>query len=209
MPVAKAETRKVGFLSGTFDPIHEGHIVFAETALKQMGLEKVFFLVEPRPRRKQGVKALEHRQNMVHLAIEDKPVLGQIILNQTSFTVRDTLPTLQALYKGAEIYFLMGDDTLTYFTDVAWPEIDHFIQSVGLVIGARQRTINDIKRHLRLIEKTRKLKINYQLLKTTAAIQNSTTIRNQLRKGQHPKEVNPAVFAYIQLHGLYAPSEEA
>ncbi|MCA9332160.1 adenylyltransferase/cytidyltransferase family protein, partial [Candidatus Saccharibacteria bacterium] len=51
--------KKVGIYAGSFDPIHKGHIALAEQAIQQCGQDKVFFMVEPRPRRKQGVKALE------------------------------------------------------------------------------------------------------------------------------------------------------
>src|SRR5688572_27140829 len=106
---------KIGIYSGTFDPIHLGHVAFAKEALKQCGLEKVYFLVEPRPRRKQGVKALEHRQAMVELAIAKEPALGSIILDHARFSVRQTLPVLQARFEGSEIVFLMGDDMLAHF----------------------------------------------------------------------------------------------
>src|SRR5688572_32810164 len=128
---------KIGIYSGTFDPIHEGHIAFAKAAIEQCGLERVYFLVEPRPRRKQGVKALEHRQNMVRLAIAKEPRLGSIILDHARYSVSQTLPVLQARFEGAEISFLMGADMLSYFTDADWPNLNEFVEAVHLIIGLR------------------------------------------------------------------------
>lgn len=195
---------RVGIYSGTFDPVHAGHIAFAKEALERCGLDKVFFLVEPRPRRKQGVKALEHRQNMVHLAIHDESSLGHIILGHQRFTVDETLPALQARFKGAKIYFLMGDDMLTYFTDAAWPKLDEFIKAANLVIGARKRTADDIERHIALLEKTRGIKIKHEIFKADHALQTSTTVRKALRRGEQPAEINSRVYRYIQANGLYA-----
>src|SRR5258708_1287895 len=91
--------KKIPIFAGTFDPVHEGHLAFAQAALEE-GLEKVMFLVEPRPRRKQGVRALEHRTAMVQLAIADEPQLSTIVLEQARFSVNETLPVLRARFSG-------------------------------------------------------------------------------------------------------------
>ena len=38
---------KIGLFGGSFDPAHEGHAHVAETALKRMNLDKVWWLVSP------------------------------------------------------------------------------------------------------------------------------------------------------------------
>ncbi|MBI3337871.1 adenylyltransferase/cytidyltransferase family protein [Candidatus Saccharibacteria bacterium] len=132
---------RIGIYSGTFDPVHDGHIAFANAALKQCNLDKIFFLVEPRPRRKQGVKAFEHRTEMVRLAIKNEHSLGSIVLNQQRFTPADTLPLLTERFKGADLYMLIGDDMLDHLA--GWPHVECLLQSV--IASAKQ--IPDFSNH--------------------------------------------------------------
>jgi nicotinate-nucleotide adenylyltransferase len=124
--------KRVGIYAGTFDPIHEGHLAFAKQALQTSTLDKIFFLVEPRPRRKQGVRALEHREAMVRLAVADNPCLGIIQLEHSNFTVEETLPKLQALFEGAELHFLMGEDVFAHLN--AWPNVNELLASSSFII---------------------------------------------------------------------------
>lgn len=194
---------KVGIYSGTFDPVHNGHIAFAKEAVERCGLDKVFLLVEPQPRRKQGVKAQHHRQRMVELAIAKEPHLGSIVLDQSRFTVTETLPPLLARFKGMQIHFLMGDDTLTHFTDADWPHLNEFVKAVTLIVGARQQSIAEVERQLELIRKTRGARIRATVFQSNLPKASSQSIRTALRKGARPPEVSPEVFRYIQTEGLY------
>src|SRR5688572_18703158 len=141
--------KKIGIFSGTFDPIHEGHLAFAQAALEQ-GLEKVWFLVEPRPRRKQGVRALEHRQAMVGLAIESEPKFGQIMLEQARFTAHETLPVLQARFKGRQLVLLFGDDVLSHIAD--WPDVQKLVQAIELMIAVRKDEAEKVVDNLKYLE---------------------------------------------------------
>jgi nicotinate-nucleotide adenylyltransferase len=194
--------KKVGIYSGTFDPVHAGHVAFAHEALEQCGLDKVFFLVEPRPRRKQGVKALEHRAKMVRLAIADESQLGSITLEQQRFTAVDTLPILQRRFKGAELYMLMGDDMLAHFAE--WPHVEELIQGIQFVIGVRNYSEVEIERRLGSIQKARGLKIRYMLFQAPSPAFSSSLVKQQIKKGQMPKGLTPEVLAYIKEQGLYA-----
>src|SRR3989344_4473010 len=78
---------KVGIYPGAFDPVHEGHVAFAQLVIAQHGLDKVFFLPEPTPRYRQAVKAYEHRLAMIKLAIKKYDSLGVIQLDHNRFTV--------------------------------------------------------------------------------------------------------------------------
>lgn len=198
-------TRRVGIFSGTFDPIHNGHVRFAQEAIKQCKLDKVFFLVEPRPRRKQGVRAFEHRVNMVKLALEQEPQLGVIVLEQQRFTPHETLPVLQARFKGAELIMLIGEDMLTHMA--SWPHIDELITGISFVVGVRENT-TDVQHHIRTIEKTRGVTFRYDMFKTDLSGESSSKVRAKIRRGQTPGGLHLDVLTYIQLNGLYASAED-
>ena len=70
--------RKIGILGGTFDPIHVGHLILAERAYYQFGLDEVMIMPCGNPPHKKNLgdrASLEERIEMVRLAIEDNPHL--------------------------------------------------------------------------------------------------------------------------------------
>lgn len=196
--------QKVGIYSGTFDPVHTGHTTFAHEAIKQCGLDKVFFLVEPRPRRKQGVKGFEHRNRMVQLATRDEAKFGSIILEQQRFTVPETLPVLLERFHGAELCLLIGDDGLDHLN--AWPHVEELLAKALFIIGRRRLAEGQIKRQIKDIEEIRDIKVRYQLFKAPEPEVSSSSIKQSLKRGHTPKGVPPAVIHYIQQERLYAPS---
>jgi nicotinate-nucleotide adenylyltransferase len=193
--------KQIGIFAGTFDPIHKGHIAFAQAAL-DAGLEKVMFLVEPRPRRKQGVRALEHRIAMVQLAIQDHESMGSIILEQARFTPHETLPVLQNRFKGYQLVLLFGDDVITHIAH--WPHIRELVNSVGLMIAARHGDEANLALTFQTIEATQNLTFNYQFIDPKCPDIASSNIRLQLKKRQQPAEIPEAVWRYIRSHRLYA-----
>ncbi len=191
----------VGIYAGTFDPVHAGHLAFAMQAVDRCGLDKIFFLVEPRPRRKQGVHALEHREAMVRLATGSNDKFGMIQLGQTNFSVEETLPKLQALFKGAQLYFLMGEDVFAHLN--AWPHVDELLGSSNFIVGVRKNDETKIKQILKNLEKTRGISFKVDFLTTEQHDISSTQIRRGLKNQQQPNGLLPEILQYIQDNGLY------
>jgi len=198
--------KRIGIFSGTFDPVHEGHVSFAKEALKHEKLDKVFFLVEPRPRRKQGVRALEHRIRMVELALAKEPKLGLIILEQARFDVAKTLPLLEARLPGAQLYMLMGEDGLGHLAH--WPQIEQLTPKVHFVVGIRQHDATEVKRRIKVVETVRGVKVHYSTFRPSHNEYSSSTIRLQLKRGYKAVGLSSKVLSYITAQGLYAPSAE-
>ncbi|MDZ7744541.1 MAG: nicotinate-nicotinamide nucleotide adenylyltransferase [Candidatus Saccharibacteria bacterium] len=192
--------KRVGIFSGTFDPVHRGHVQFAHDAIKWCSLDKVFFLVEPRPRRKQGVKAFEHRVNMVQLAIADEPKMGVIVLDQARFTPHETLPPLTARFKGAELSMLIGEDMLTHMAE--WPHVEDLLKNVQFIIGVRGEH-NDINHHIKEIEKVKGLEFHYSVFSTDLSDYSSSKARLSLRRGHKPRGLHADVAEYIAENKLY------
>lgn len=198
--------KRIGIYSGTFDPVHEGHMAFAGEALTQCGLDKIFFLVEPRPRRKQGVKAFEHRVEMVRLAIEHEPHFGVIIADEKRFTVLETLPKLQQRFAGAELYMLMGDDMLDHFD--SWPHVELLMQEINFAIGLRAYDRSTVRQRLGVIQEVRATSMHYKLFQATQPQFSSSKIRQMIKGNHTPAGLAPAVLAYIKANSLYASSND-
>lgn len=201
----KNKVQTVGIFSGTFDPIHNGHLQLARDAISRVGLNKIFFLVEPLPRRKQGVKAFEHRLKMVQLAVEIEPIMGTIELHQQRFTPHETMPVLHARFEGAKLYLLMGDDMLKYLGD--WPHVDELIGDSHFIIGVRgdEETAKD---HIKTIETTRGLRIKHHMFQSTYSAVSSSRVKAALRRSGKSPDVPQAVMDYIESKGLYASASD-
>lgn len=196
----------IGIYSGSFDPIHDGHIAFAEAAKKKCGLDKIYFLAEPRPRRKQGVRALEHREAMVRLAIDNVPYFGMIQLEQAKFSVEETLPKLTALFAGAEMFFLMGDDVFEHLS--TWPHVEELLTASSFIVGIRKGDEAHTKDVLKKLEKTRGMTFSTSFLMTEEHGISSSSIRNDLKRNKEPAGLPAGVLDYIRKNGLYTANQE-
>jgi nicotinate-nucleotide adenylyltransferase len=192
--------KQIGIYAGTFDPIHNGHLAFAQAAL-DAGLEKVMFLVEPRPRRKQGVRALEHRLAMVQQAIKGQPQMGSIILEQARFTPHETMPVLQNRFKGYQLVLLFGDDVIAHISE--WPHVEELVKSVELMIAVRQSSEPAIQETFKTIEATSNLTFQYRFVEPKCPGISSSHIRSVLKKRQQPVDIPESVWRYIRSHRLY------
>ena len=68
---------KIGILGGTFNPIHNGHLIIAEAAKKKFRLDKIYFVPSANPPHKSGepdVIDKKHRYQMAVIAIQDNPI---------------------------------------------------------------------------------------------------------------------------------------
>ena len=127
---------KIGIYSGSFDPIHIGHITFALQSINEAGLTKVYFLPERMPRDKHVHEHFGHRVAMIRRAIKPHSKLALLELDDRTFSVKRTLPKLNKKFENAELVFLFGSDKVPGMTD--WPDIDKLLRSNEVVIGLRQ-----------------------------------------------------------------------
>lgn len=116
-PVAKG--LRIGLLGGSFNPAHQGHRYVAETAIKRMGLDYVWFLVSPQNPLKpvNGMMPLEQRLASARAITKGDRKLIVSDLEQTlqSRYTNDTVRQLKARFPEVEFFWLMGSDNLQQF----------------------------------------------------------------------------------------------
>ena len=132
---------KIGVLGGTFDPVHNGHILIAEEAYKALGLTEVLMVPAwmPMTRQQEIVTPAEQRLEMLILAIKGRPNLkistAEYERRGPSYTV-DTIGELEGLYGiEYEFYFILGWDSLATIT--TWHEPKRLIKKCFLVAVPR------------------------------------------------------------------------
>ena len=108
---------KIGILGGTFNPIHLGHLIIAQDAMEQVGLDSVKFIPSATPPHKvpDHLVTANHRLRMVQLAIRGHDGFEtddiEIKRGGRSYSV-DTLTELRRRQPRAKFYFIIGSDSL-------------------------------------------------------------------------------------------------
>lgn len=140
----KKEACRIGVMGGTFDPIHFGHLVLAETVRESLDLAEVIFIPtgDPPHKKDQNVSDGHHRLQMVEKAIASNPhfTLSDIEVKRPGFSYTvDTLETLMKDYGPfCDLYFITGADAIV---DIfAWKDVGRIIELSTLVAAARPGT---------------------------------------------------------------------
>ncbi|MEI7683193.1 MAG: nicotinate-nicotinamide nucleotide adenylyltransferase [Candidatus Saccharibacteria bacterium] len=181
--------KKIGIYSGVFDPIHHGHIGFAQKALAELGLEKVYFLVEPSPRNKDQASDIRHRLNMVWLALREHKGLELLQIDHDTFSVAETLPWLEEKFQDAKLHLLMGTDQ---FKSVhKWAGFDQLKDKVNFVVGQRYG------------DDSSPIPIEHQPITTGLSDLASSSLRN-LPPEQLSTVVPDDVASYISTNQMYS-----
>lgn len=131
---------EVGLYFGSFNPIHNGHLIIAQAVQEFAKLDEVWFIVSPQNPFK-GNKTLLHefdRYDMVKLAIEDNDrfKVSDIEFNmpRPSFTI-DTLTYLNEIHTGRQFKLIIGGDNLSIFPK--WKNSNKIIDNFGLIVYPR------------------------------------------------------------------------
>ncbi len=133
---------RLGVFGGTFDPVHLGHLIVAEAARSEARLDRVLFVLSPRPPHKntEALAPVSHRLTMLRLALAGNPCFSVSTLEVqragASYTV-DTLRQLQTAseYVAPELHLIIGMDSLAAFAQ--WREPETIIQLAQLLVYPR------------------------------------------------------------------------
>lgn len=189
--------KRIGIYSGTFDPVHNGHVGFAVRALEVANLDEVIFIPEKLPRGKEGVTELAHRFELLVRATEPYEGFGVRLLDAEQFCVRGTLPQLRAMFDDAELYLLLGSDVVRTFSD-RWPNLEELFREVKLVIGLRE---GDTPRIMKKLLKGLDVNVRPRYFFVDSPLADASSSR--VRHGHFVRDVAPEVSSYIRQHKLY------
>ncbi|WP_172249604.1 nicotinate-nucleotide adenylyltransferase [Saccharibacillus deserti] len=192
---------KIGIMGGTFDPIHIGHLVAAETVREELGLDEVWFMPSHIPPHKaEAGFSGEERMRMVELAIGAQPAFRTLDIELTrggvSYTA-DTMGELAEKYPEARFHFIIGTDMVNYLPK--WERIEKLVELTRFAAVGRAG-----------------YELNSDVLPPSVASQidyfdmpqleiSSTEIRERLKKGRSARYLVPEkVYDYLQRSGPHA-----
>ena len=192
---------KIGVFGGTFDPVHQGHIELCKTAIEELDLDLLYVMPNGNPPHKEERTDAKDRLKMVEIAFRnmDKVKISDYEIRREEYSYTyETLTDFKKEHPDDEIYFLMGMDNLTAFSDWRHPEI--ICQLATLVFFGR---IGYEKQE----EAVAKLKEQFGAEPVFIPFEwdiSSTALREELGKGTYIFHKLPfLVYQYIIRKGLY------
>ena len=199
---------KIGIMGGTFDPIHNGHLHLAQTALTQFDLDQIWFMPNGNPPHKKSetIKSTaEDRMKMTSLAIAPFPefVLQpyEALRAEVSCSYQ-TMEHFSKIYPDDEFYFIIGADSLMAIETWIHPERIFPTCTILATYRNEVKTKEEMNRQIQYLSEKYHAKI--RLLETPLMPVSSHELRASLQSGDSVSEYMPAaVCSYIKQHHLY------
>ncbi len=199
---------RLAIMGGTFDPIHMGHLRMTHAVQQQLEFDRIVFLpsyIPPHKKTRSDFASWEDRLAMVQLAIRDYDAFVVSSLEYErgglSYTY-DTVISLQELWPDAEIYLIIGEDSLTQL--YTWHRAEDLLRLAHFVVAERPGYEGEagVARLAGAYGAWVETKIIHAKVPETAI--SSTEIRKRLREGKPIRGMVPrSVEEYLYRHGLY------
>lgn len=190
--------KQIGIFSGTFNPIHIGHLILANYMREFTYLDEVWFVVTPHNPLKDADSLLDDdiRLKITELAVQDFDNLKvsdiEFGMQKPSYTY-DTLTKLSAENPDSEFTLIIGGDNWIKFP--RWKNNDRLIREFNILIYPRlgeNITINS------------QFAENVQLVAAPIVEISSTFIRESIRDGKNIRAFLPhGVYDFIEKYKLY------
>ena len=187
---------RLGIFGGTFNPIHLGHLLLAETARETLRLDRVLFIPTHQPPHKAPPDLLDGRTRLtlIKLAVRDHPAFRasdlELRRGGVSYTV-DTVRAVRRAHPRARLFLLLGQDLLR----VQWKGWDELARRCRIVVAARETRAPPHPAR------------NVTWLRMPRMEVASSEIRSRLRRGRSIRYLVPrAVERFAQRHRLYRRS---
>src|SRR3989338_2602613 len=191
---------RIGIFGGSFDPIHKGHLALAKSSIKEIKLDKLFFVpakISPFKKNK-SISSPLNRLKMAHLAVKKIPKCKvssfELKTPGLSYTFL-TLKVFKKIFPKEDLFFLMGSDALAGFKK--WHKWRDILKICSLVVGQRsgEKTVIELP----IGFEGRVLYLKAKMPKIS-----STEIRSAFKERQNLFEVrSEEVAQYICKHHLY------
>jgi len=187
---------KIGLYFGSFNPIHNGHLIIANHVLQNTGMDAVWFVVSPQNPFKQNHTLLNeyHRLHLVQTAIEGESRMRAVDIEfklpRPSYTI-DTLTYLDEKYPEHEFSIIMGSDSLENIEK--WKSGEVLLKRYSICVYER------LNFPVREIPGAKIISIKAPLIEISASL-----IRSNIKNGKSIRYLVPdSVMNEIERSGYY------
>lgn len=199
--------KKIGILGGTFNPIHNGHLLLAETARCFCRLDEVLLLPSGCSYMKDQNEILPGavRLEMARLAALENPYFKvsaiEVEREGNSYTC-ETLQQLQRLNPDSALYYIVGADTLFHMEKWKNPEE---IFRAAVILAAVRDGRQDAELEGKIQYLTERYRADIRLLPSLHIEISSTDIRRRCQNQQSIRYLVPEpVRAFLEQNAYYA-----
>ncbi len=200
--------KRLGVFGGTFDPVHYGHLLLAESCREQCGLDQVRFLPTAIPPHKQSreLTPAAGRIEMLELAVAGHEAfsVGQYETDRggVNYTA-DTLAHFRQQHADRELFFLLGADMLHDLP--RWHQPDRICELAAVIVVRRPGAGEIDFDCLRPIASAQRIdQIRRSQVEMPEIGISSTEMRRRVAAGLSIRYMTPrAVEKYVETHGLY------
>lgn len=199
---------KIGIMGGTFNPIHNGHLMIAEYAYRQYSLDEVWFLPNGNPPHKDNpdiAKETIARVEMTSLAIENIPYFKlntyESERTEKSYSYQ-TIQYFKEQYPEHKFYFIIGADSLINIENWKYPE--KVISNVTILAAYRDDMDTPEEMYERINYLNEKYRGDIRLLKTPLLKISSHEIRQAIQEKKQVSDIPAKVWEYILDKQLYS-----
>lgn len=202
---------KIGIMGGTFDPIHNGHLMIGGQAYKEYGLKEIWYMPSGHPPHKKGRNVSEPatRLAMTKLAVKDHEgfVCSDFEVRRTGYTyTSQTLRLLHEEYPEHSFYFIIGADSLYEIEN--WYEPDQVLTQAVILAARREYEEADRSMDKQIAYLASKYGADIRTLHCGEMDISSAELRSMIARGQSIADYVPReVSEYIVAHGLYQELE--
>lgn len=203
---------KIGIMGGTFDPIHNGHLMLGEQAYKEYGLKEVWYMPSGHPPHKKSRNVTEPaiRLAMTELAVKAYKgfVCSDFEIKRTGYTyTAQTLRLLHEAYPEHSFYFIIGADSLYEIEN--WYEPDLVLAQAVILTAWREYEEADRSMERQITYLASKYNADIRTLHCGEMDISSAELRRMIARDQSISDYVPGeVVAYIKAHGLYQELEQ-
>lgn len=205
---------RLGIFGGSFDPVHFGHLLLAECCREQQRLDEVWFLPAAAPPHKLGaiLAPAKARMEMLELATSGNDAFRvsslEIDRGGVSYTV-ETLRTISALQPQAELFLLMGADSLRDLP--TWREPAEILAlAIPIVVRRAGSPAPNFVPLTNLVSSTRLAIIESSQVEMPLTELSSSELRQRAADGRSLRYRTPrGVEKYIETQRLYRGSVES
>lgn len=199
--------KSIGIYGGSFDPIHIGHLILAESACEELGLEKVIFVPALQSPLKGHLPLVtgEDRLHMIQRAIEGNQYFTyskvELERKPPSYTI-DTLLFFRKVFPEYRLYLLMGQDSLDEL--LYWHQFHEILQLARIGVGARPGFERTLPPLLQEYEDQSMKSQGIVFFRNLTVGTSSSEIRERLKQGKSIRYLLPTeVYNYIMERKLY------
>ena len=198
---------KIGIMGGTFDPIHNGHLMLGRYARDLFALDEIWFMPNGTPPHKSSdmiESQTTHRLEMVKRAISNEKdfvlQLYEVDNKEVNYSYL-TMEHFKEIYPEHEFYFIIGADSL--FSIDRWKCPDRLLKTC-IILAAYRDGKNKKEMEEKIAYLNQKFEADIRLLNTPNVDISSSEIREKLKAHEKITNMMPiSVYEYILENQLY------